>query len=116
MSFLWVFIGGGLGSVTRYLFGALFTHLKLPLPYATLSANLVSCLLFALTLYAFKDKGDIPAYIRLLILTGVCGGLSTFSTFSFETFELLKQSQYFWALGNILLNTVFCILIFYIFK
>ncbi len=116
MSALWVFIGGGLGSVIRYFFGLAFSKSNLTLPYATLSANLVSCSIFAVSLWLLQDKFLTQNNLKLFILTGICGGLSTFSTFSAETFELFKQQLYFWAVANILLNTVLCIAIFYIFS
>lgn len=116
MNLVWVFIGGGIGSAVRYGFGRLFIDTRLPLPMATFCSNISSCFIFAVTLLYFTSKNDFPMSVRLFVLTGICGGLSTFSTFSFETFELLRQNNYTWALLNILLNTILCILIFYIFS
>jgi fluoride exporter len=116
MSFLWVFLGGGFGSVIRYMIGIAFFKTNIHLPIATLLANIVSCLIFASTLWMFREKPEVPAHIRQLMLIGLCGGMSTFSAFSFETFELFKNQQHMWALGNILLNTLLCISIFYIFS
>jgi CrcB protein len=116
MAFFWVFIGGGLGSVVRYLLGLLFIKTELSLPFATLLANIMSCLIFATTLWMFKDKAEVPVHLRQLMLIGICGGMSTFSAFSFETFELLKNQQFLWATMNILINTFLCLAIFYTFN
>jgi fluoride exporter len=116
MAALWVFIGGGIGSVIRYLFGLLFSKTNLLLPYATLCSNVSSCLIFASALLFLYGKTDVSPNVKLFLLTGICGGLSTFSTFSFETFELFRQQQFAWAMVNIILNTLICILIFYIFS
>jgi CrcB protein len=116
MGFFWVFIGGGLGSVVRYLLGLAFLKTDLILPLATLFANIMSCLIFASTLWIFKDKAEVPLHLRQLMLIGICGGMSTFSAFSFETFELVKNQQYLWATMNILVNTLLCLVIFYTFN
>jgi CrcB protein len=113
---IWVFLGGGLGSMARYGFGQLFMKSQLSLPIATLCSNVSSCLIFSFALIYFIPKNGFPVSMRFFILTGICGGLSTFSSFSFETFELFKQQNYTWAILNILLSNVLCILIFYIFN
>lgn len=115
MNAVWVFIGGGLGSVLRFGLGKLFNGSGLLLPIATLCSNILSCLIFALSIWFFQDKLNSNNSIKLFLLTGICGGLSTFSTFSFETFELLKQQQYFWAGANIALSIFLCLLIFFTF-
>ena len=115
MNFIWVFVGGGLGSVVRYLLGIIFSKSNLSLPVATLSANIISCMIFAITLPLFQQKLQEHSGLKLFILSGICGGLSTFSTFSFETFELLKQQNYLWASANVIVSVALCILIFYTF-
>jgi fluoride exporter len=115
MNLIWVFIGGGLGSVMRYGLGALLSKSNLSLPIATLSANIISCSIFAISLWACNQKLQENQSLRLFVLTGICGGLSTFSAFSYETFELLKQQNYLWASANVVISIVLCILIFYTF-
>ena len=115
MAAVWVFLGGGIGSVIRYFLGVVFSKSTLSLPIATLSANVISCLIFALSIWAFNSKLQSSPSLKFFLLTGICGGLSTFSTFSYETFELLKQQNYMWASANILLSVLLCVLIFYTF-
>ena len=116
MNWLYVFIGGGIGSVLRFAFSVLFARWQLTgLAWATLCANVMACIVFALTWLYFEDKEGFWTTYRPLILTGFCGGLSTFSTFSFETFELFKRGDYGFALLTILLNLILCLFVFAIF-
>lgn len=115
MTYVWVFIGGGLGSSLRYLLGNLLSKSSLSLPVATLTANLISCVVFALALGLYNEKLQQSPSLKLFLLTGICGGLSTFSTFSFETYELLKQGQIMWASSNILISVLLCLVIFFTF-
>ena len=112
---LYVFIGGGAGCVVRYLFSVLVNRLQIfTFPVATLAANVVSCLVFGLLLFFLGEKGAFSSgsIVRPLLLTGFCGGLSTFSTFSFETFELFKRGDFAFAGVNILMNMILCLVIF----
>jgi CrcB protein len=116
MNFLAVFIGGGLGSLVRYLFGLLFQRSTLNLPLATLFANISASVIFVIALKFFSEKIDTPASLKVFILTGICGGLSTFSTFSYETAMLIKQGNVSWAIVNIVLSVMVCVGIFFMFN
>lgn len=116
MNWLYVFIGGGIGSVLRFAFSVLFARWQLTgLAWATLCANVLACIVFALAWVYFGDKESFLETHRPLILVGFCGGLSTFSTFSFETFELFKRGDYAIAIGTVLLNLILCLAVFAIF-
>src|SRR4051812_42974603 len=106
MNIFYVFIGGGIGCVTRYAFSAFFSRMQVfTFPMSTLVANVFSCLVFGLVLFFVGEKAFASgSVIRPILITGFCGGLSTFSTFSFETFELFKRGDYTIAGANILLN------------
>lgn len=105
---VWVFLGGGLGSVFRYLIG-IFQKNVLPtqLPIGTFMANMIACAVMA-TWIRFQPSGFTQEPAKLLLLTGFCGGLSTFSTFSLESIGLFRSGQPQWAIVNILINLLVC--------
>lgn len=113
MNVLYVFIGGGLGSVLRFAISLIMAKTSLTLPISTLLSNVIACVLFAGIIVGFQQKHLVPDTYKYLIIVGVCGGLSTFSTFSFETFELFKQGMFAWAITNIVLSVSLCLSVFY---
>ena len=110
---LLVFAGGGLGSALRYLVGLLFRSITLSLPVATFVSNMLACLVFALVVYYDRARQPFSPGASLLLLTGFCGGLSTFSTFGFETFLLIRNGMVSAAVLNVLLSTLLALGMFY---
>jgi CrcB protein len=94
-------VGAAVGAWLRWWFGMLFNPLFPTLPLGTLAANLLGGYLIGVALAMFAEHPAIPPELRLLLVTGFLGGLTTFSTFSGETVTLLLRAQYAWAAGII---------------
>ena len=109
LNFLFVFLGGGVGSMLRY---ALLTCCSyqglsfLPPPKATLMANLLSCLLLGLFI-GFNEHAILSDRSKLLFMTGFCGGFSTFSTFSGEIVSLSQSGDFISALAYLMISVIF---------
>lgn len=114
MNYVWIFIGGGLGSIARFELGqriARFTGTAFP--FATLGINILSCFILGIIMQVFAGKGVLDQTARLLLAVGFCGGFSTFSTFTWEGFELIKSGQYVYAGAYVLLSVLICFLGFW---
>lgn len=116
MMYLAVFIGGGLGSVLRLLLGKLANDYFGRFPFHTLLANFIACLIMVLILWIGKDRWEQNSFVSHLILIGFCGGLSTFSTFSKETYDLIHAQSWGLAGLNIALSLVLCLMLFWSFS
>lgn len=109
-----VFLGGGLGSITRFLISIGLLKYTKHFPLGTLTSNILATLLLSVFLFYIKSKETSQDLLRLLLVTGFCGGFSTFSTFSYETFELLKSGHTILAILNILISVLLALFSLYI--
>ena len=100
-SFLAVGIGAALGAWFRWLISAVLNPLLPTLPLGTLAANLIGGYLIGVAIAVFEHNAQIPAEVRLFVITGFMGGLTTFSSFSAEVVLLMARQQMFWAIGVI---------------
>jgi fluoride exporter len=92
-------LGGSLGSLLRWWLGMSFNALFPNLPPGTLTANLVGGYIIGLAVACFSTYTTLAPEWRLFVMTGFCGGLTTFSTFSAEITIMLQQGRVLWALG-----------------
>lgn len=109
-----IFIGGGLGSVARYLISRLSILLfeEALFPVGTLVSNVLSSAILAIVV-VYVGKDYLQGLWMPFLIIGFCGGFSTFSTFSYETFMLINENKWGWASANVLVSVITCILLIY---
>lgn len=95
MTYFWIFLGGGLGSLLRFGLAQRF-NAQGAYPWGTFAANGLSCLALGVLL-GLAGRHYLSPEARLFFITGFCGGFSTFSTFSNELLVLLRQGDYLMA-------------------
>lgn len=97
-------VGAALGAWLRWALGLLLNALFAPIPPGTLAANLIGAYIIGLAVGFFTQNAGIPPEWRLLIITGFCGGLTTFSTFSAEITSLVQGGRFGMLAGAIVLH------------
>ena len=102
---LLIALGGALGTVGRLGLSALTQRLAGPtFPWGTVSVNLLGCFLYGLVWAITEERVDVPPQVRLLLLTGFMGAFTTFSTFVFDSEQLLTAGRLAGFAANIVLQ------------
>ena len=107
---LMVFVGGALGSVSRYMISiGMSRWLGTGFPYGTLTVNVTGSLCMGFLYVLIVERANLSAEWRSLLLIGLLGGLTTFSSFSMETLLLIQDVAWVKAIANTLLNVILCL-------
>jgi len=110
---LWIFIGSGLGGVARWgLSGLIAERFGQTFPWGTLIVNVTGSFVIGLfaTLTGPEGRFFAPASLRQFFMLGLCGGYTTFSSFSLQTLNLAGEGEWFRAGANAVLSVVLCLL------
>ncbi|TCV92480.1 fluoride efflux transporter CrcB [Biostraticola tofi] len=105
-SLLAVIIGGAAGCVIRWLLSMRLNGLFPNLPPGTLLVNLLGGFIIGMAMAFFVRQPQLDPALKLLITTGLCGGMTTFSTFSAEVVTLLQAGNYLWAILSVMVHVV----------
>lgn len=104
-------VGGGAGSILRFLCQKyIYAWYPVAFPWGTFAVNVAGCFIIGV-LYAVAEKGNIlTPEMRLLLITGFCGGFTTFSTFSYESLGLMRTGDFtylaLYAAGSVVLGII----------
>lgn len=105
IKWVYLFLGGGVGTIARYVFsGCVYQWIGPRFPFGTLAVNLLGCFLIGFFAVLTEEKFLLPPELRVLVFAGFLGGFTTFSTFIFETANLVRDGEGLLALGNVLLS------------
>lgn len=103
-------LGGGLGSILRYLTSvAINKYFQTNFPFATFTVNIIGCLIIGIIIGIFDRQQITNPDFKFLLVTGFCGGYTTFSTFSAENLNLLQSGNYLTAFLYITLSIFICL-------
>lgn len=114
MHLLAVALGGALGSMLRFWISGLLNSSDTKLPIGTLSINVVGSFLMGIAFVLIVEKARLSPELRPLLMTGLLGGFTTFSTFSLEAVTLLNEGHTGAALIYVLLSVILCITALYV--
>ncbi len=104
LSFLAIGLGAALGAWLRWGLGLALNQQFPTLPLGTLAANLLGGYLVGVAVTVFHINTDLSPELKLLVITGFLGGLTTFSTFSAEVVAQIQRAEYAWAFGTAALH------------
>ena len=111
MSYLWVTIGSALGGLLRYAITRWTLTLSTTFPFGTIFINILGSFVIGYfgTLTLQSGKFAASDNVRLFVMVGICGGFTTFSSFSLQTFDLMRTGAWGRALANVVFSVVLCV-------
>ena len=105
--YLMVMLGAGLGGLARYAIGtAVMQRFGGRFPLGTLVVNVTGCFLIGVLLPLLTERGDPRPNLRLLLVVGVLGGFTTFSSFAWESFQAVDEGQRWMGFANVALSVI----------
>ena len=115
MAYFWVALGGALGSVGRFwLNGIVSAKIGETFPWGTLVVNVTGSFIIGVIGALANPEGRMDSPSRIFatqfLMIGICGGYTTFSSFSFRTLQLLQERQWLYAGGNVMLSVGLCLI------
>ncbi|MEN3929585.1 fluoride efflux transporter CrcB [Microvirga sp. W0021] len=114
MLILGIALGGAIGSVLRYWLGLLLDPVgrSVSMPIGTISVNIIGsfAIAFFASLTLAEGRFSVPEAWRVVFMVGICGGFTTFSSFSLQTFELIEHGEMTRAVMNVFLSVTLCLL------
>ena len=115
IAYLWVAFGGALGSVSRFwLNGLISEKFGETFPWGTLVINVTGSFVIGIFAALAIPEGRMDSQSRMFatqfLMIGVCGGYTTFSSFSLQTLNLLREREWLYAGGNVILSVVLCMI------
>jgi CrcB protein len=113
LSYLWISIGSALGGMARYwCSGFVAVRLGETFPWGTIAVNIIGS--FVIGFFATISGPDgrllVPSLARQFVMLGLCGGYTTFSSFSLQTLNLVRDGEWLQAAGNIALSVALCLI------
>jgi CrcB protein len=113
MSYLWVTVGSALGGLLRFILGKLMLSFDVSIgfPIGTVLINVIGSFVIGYfgTLTLHSGKYPVSENLRIFVMIGICGGFTTFSSFSLQTFDLVRSGAWGRASANIALSVVLCL-------
>jgi CrcB protein len=108
---LYVMVGGALGSLARYLLSLVMLPVSRDLPWGTITINILGSFIIGFfgTLTLAQGRFPVSENWRLFVMVGICGGFTTFSSFSLQTLDLMRSGAMVRAGLNIVLSVVLCV-------